>query len=113
MKLLVFGGRDYTDRQRAFEVLDRVHQKRPVTLLIEGGADGADALGGEWARANEVPRLTVFAEWKRHGRSAGPKRNERIVTEYRPDGAVQFPGGRGTADMRQRLNATGIKVLEA
>jgi hypothetical protein len=111
MKLLVFGGRDYSDEAKVFAVLDKVHAKRPVTMLIEGGADGADWLGGQWAKSREVPRLIVYARWKTEGRSAGPKRNARMI-EHKPDGAVQFPGGVGTADMRRRCDEAGIRVLE-
>ncbi|CAQ71565.1 SLOG family protein [Cupriavidus taiwanensis] len=40
---LVTGGREYDDREWVWAVLDRVHARRTITLLIQGEATGADA----------------------------------------------------------------------
>lgn len=112
MKVLVCGGRDYRDSQRAFAVLDELHQQgNRITLLIEGGANGADRRGREWAEARKVPFQTVHADWAAHGRAAGPIRNAAMLV-LRPDVVVAFPGGRGTADMVRRARAAGVRVLD-
>ncbi|ATI15672.1 hypothetical protein [Bordetella phage vB_BbrM_PHB04] len=111
MKLLVCGGRDYADREAVFAALDRVHAKRPVTLLIHGAARGADSLADDWARARGVPRDPHPADWATHGRRAGPLRNRKML-ELKPDGVVAFPGGRGTADMADAARAAGVPVWE-
>jgi hypothetical protein len=36
------------------------------------------------------------------GRAAGPRRNQRMLEDFRPDLVVAFPGGRGTAYMVRR-----------
>lgn len=112
MRLLVCGGRDFNNISRVFHVLHAINAKRPVTLLIEGGAQGADRLAREWARANDVPVLTFEADWKAHGKAAGPIRNGRMIHEGKPDGVVAFPGGRGTANMVEQALENGIKVME-
>ncbi len=40
---------------------------------------GADSLAGEWARARGIPETPVPAEWEKHGRKAGPIRNEQML----------------------------------
>lgn len=113
--ILVCGGRDYGDRKRLFAVLDalvgELHGREPVAIL-HGGATGADTLAGEWATAREVVSIAVPAEWSKHGKAAGPLRNQRMVEQFRPDLAVVFPGGRGTADMERRCVNHDIKVAK-
>lgn len=113
MTLLVTGGRDYADRAAVARVLDAVHRKRPVALLREGGAAGADQLAREWAADRGVPVDTMPADWAKHGRAAGPIRNRAMLArEPLPDGVVAFPGGRGTADMVAAARAAGVTVWE-
>lgn len=115
VRLLVTGGRDYADREHVWSALDRVHARRPVALLIHGGATGADALADEWARARGVDVLVFPARWREYfngpvDRGAGPRRNADMVRNGRPDGAVAFPGGAGTADCVRRCEAAGVRV---
>jgi predicted Rossmann-fold nucleotide-binding protein len=112
MRLLVCGGRDYSDADRLSEVLDRVLAKHKITCVIHGGATGADELAHHWA-INRGLEIEVFhAAWNREGHSAGPRRNARMLAEGKPDVAVAFPGGRGTADMVWRLNLASVAVWE-
>lgn len=112
MRLLVCGGRDYRDVGAVYSSLDRAHAKRPITLVIHGGATGADTLAGAWARQNELPYLAVPAEWTKHGKRAGPIRNAAMLEQWQPDGVVAFPGGSGTADMIARARDAGVTVWE-
>lgn len=109
MKVLACGGRDYSDRAHVFQILDLIHARRPITLLIEGGARGADRLAREWAICTGVPYVTYEANW-RIGRFAGQARNLRMLKEGRPDFIVAFPGGAGTSHMRKIGRAAGICV---
>ena len=113
MRVLVCGGREYTDNVWTFSILDGVHARNTITEIVHGGADGADALGADWARHHEIVAIRVPAKWRSEGRSAGPKRNERMLTDYRPDGVVAFPGGRGTEEMVSRARKAGIPVMIA
>lgn len=109
MRVLVCGGRDYRNVSAVRHSLDVLHAKRGITLIIEGGATGADQLAREWAQRRGIPGLTFEADWS-IGKRAGPQRNQRMVDEGKPDGVVAFPGGRGTADMIRRAEAAGLKV---
>src|SRR4051812_2885166 len=110
MRLLVCGGRDFNDRDAVNDALNRVHSKRPVTLLIHGDAPGADRLANRWAEEHAVRRAPYPANWAELGPSAGPIRNQRMIDEGKPEGVVAFPGGVGTADMVRRVEAAGLKV---
>lgn len=112
VRILVCGGRDYKNVSAVYHALYAIHQKRGITLIIEGGAAGADLLARKWAQENGVPVQTFEAEWEKYGKAAGPKRNERMLAEGNPDGVIAFPGGRGTADMVSKAKAASVKVWQ-
>lgn len=112
MKILVCGGRKFSNRAKLEHVLFSVHEKRGITLIIEGGANGADRMAREWANQNGIPCVTEFADWNRYGKAAGPIRNGMMIKNHSPDGVVAFAGGFGTADMIRQSKNAGIKVLE-
>jgi aspartokinase-like uncharacterized kinase len=109
---LVCGGRDFADLGAVWSQLDALHGLSGVRLLIQGGATGADDLASSWAQFNGVPQRKFPADWKAHGRAAGPLRNQQMLTEGKPDLVIAFPGGKGTADMVRRARAAGVEVLE-
>lgn len=112
MKVLVCGGRDYTNVAHIWTMLDRLHNEHRFTALIQGGALGADHYANEWAKTKpEIERHVCKADWKTHGKAAGPIRNARML-EWQPDLVIAFPGGSGTADMVRRAKASGIQVIE-
>lgn len=110
MILLVCGGRDYMDCARVFHALDAAHARRPIQRLIAGCAAGTDALAHEWAEARGVASTVYTANWRDFGKAAGPMRNQRMLEHGKPDAAVAFPGGAGTADMCRRLTAAGVPL---
>jgi hypothetical protein len=125
MRLVVTGGRDFNDTAVAFAALDALHARRPITLLIEGEADGLDKRAKAWARRRGVPVAPYPAPWddiahpdadvryRRDGTAydanAGPRRNQQMISEGLPDYALVFRGRGGTADMRRRIVAAGIE----
>lgn len=111
MRILVCGGRDYSDRDRLFTILDVAHAACPITVLIHGNAKGADQIADEWA-AGKCMTSTFLPAWEEHGRAAGPMRNQRMLDEGKPHLVVAFPGGKGTADMVARAKKAAIKVVE-
>lgn len=103
-RVLVCGGRDYADRDRVFAVLDAEHARETIACIIHGHAPGADTLADKWARSRRVSINGFRAQWKKHGKAAGPKRNQRMIDDGKPNLVVAFPGGRGTADMVARAH---------
>jgi hypothetical protein len=112
MRVIVCGGRSFTDRDMLFAVLDALNTRRPVSLLIEGGARGADVMAGAWADARGIGHQMFAADWQAQGPSAGPIRNQRMLDEGRPDLVVAFEGRRGTAHMKRIALEAGIEVFD-
>ena len=112
MRVLVCGGRAFTDESSVTNHLFRIDDERPITRIIHGGASGADTLAGHTATLLQCECVVYLADWKRHGKAAGPIRNQKMLDEQKPDLVVAFPGGRGTADMVRRAKSAGIEVDE-
>lgn len=114
MRVLVCGGRGFGGRSDEGELFrNAMAAYRDAALVIEGGAAGADNLARGWASIWGIPCWTFKADWRDHGRAAGPIRNQRMIDEGRPDLVIAFPGGRGTADMVRRARAAGVTVVFA
>lgn len=115
--VLICGGRDCLD---AFNVIERdmmveieAALLRPVTIskIVHGGARGADEDAGRWAESEGIKSVAVPADWKKHGKAAGPIRNRRMLIDHSPDIVVALPGGRGTADMIRASEEFGVPVV--
>lgn len=120
MRVLVCGGRNYADAFCVYSYLDEVHAKQRITLLLTGGANGADEIAFQWAMNRQVNTMIVPAKWNKYrfaaGQSgknpAGPIRNQEMLDKGKPDLIIAFPGGRGTQDMVDKGKEAGIKVIE-
>jgi hypothetical protein len=108
LTVLVCGGRHYHDRLKVQEALFRL---KP-SVVVTGDAGGADMLARYWCVEQGVPCLMMPAPWGKHGRAAGPIRNEWMIRFGRPNYVLAFPGGKGTADMRRRAEKHGIEIIE-
>lgn len=113
MRVLVCGGRDFNDPLTLGSWLGGIHKDHGITLIIEGGARGADTLARQFGQFAGIPVQTFPADWQKHGKGAGPIRNAQMLREGRPDLVVAFPGGRGTANMIEQARKAGIRVIEA
>lgn len=111
-RVLVTGGRDYNDYDDVKATLAWVQRGYGIRAIIRGDADGADFLCGQWAELNGVPTEVYRAEWRTHGKRAGPIRNQRMIDEGKPDAYVAFPGGRGTADCVARCERAKLPRLQ-
>lgn len=111
-RVIVYGGRDYNDRDAAFAFLDSVAERRAILEIIQGDCPtGADKWARMWAVCNNHHLCCFPADWQAHGKAAGPIRNQQMIDERKPTLAVEFPGGRGTADMSRRLQRAGVPIL--
>ena len=112
MKVLVCGGRDYKDTAKLFLVLDKLHEETPISLVIQGKANGADSLAKQWAELREIDCDSYPAKWSEHGKFAGPTRNIEMLQKGKPDLVVAFPGGNGTRHMVNISKNAKVKVIE-
>lgn len=128
--VIVTGGPDYSDRDAVFAALDLVHVLTPITLVMHGACGstwpyvrekeltGADRWAHEWATERGVEAHGMPANWKRHGRRAGPFRNGHLI-EFARQAArwhwdrvmvLACPGGRDTADCVKQARKNGLTV---
>ena len=109
MRILVCGSRHFKDRDL---MTNRMFHFGRDVVVIHGGAEGADKMAGEIAAFLGL-KVEVFpADWKTHGKKAGPLRNQRMLDEGKPDHVVAFPleGSVGTWDMIRRAQRAGISL---
>ena len=108
MKVLVTGSRKWSDYAAIY---DRLAQLPKDSLIIEGGANGADALARTAANRLHFQRVTVKAKWREYGRSAGTRRN-RAMLDLQPDLVLGFRINQsaGTTDCIDEARRRGIAV---
>ena len=117
LRILVCGGREFTDYAKMDAEISKVLSfGHPVRfggwppVFISGAAPGADSLIIDWAARNGFDGEEFPADWAKHGKSAGPIRNQQMLDECHPDLVVAFPGGKGTADMVARARKAKVQV---
>lgn len=114
MRILVTGGRDYSDQARLFAELDAIHAKRPITVVIQGECKtkiNADQLAKLWAHTRGICCIGIAANWSVYGKGAGPVRNGWMLEHCWPiDAVIEFPGGNGTANMCLQAKAKGVYI---
>ena len=111
-RVAVTGGRKYRNRDLVWSTLDAYHGAFGISMLILGGARGADKHAQDWAIDRRVSHCVMYADWDNAPKYAGMLRNRRMIDEGKPDVCIAFPGGRGTKDMRTRCRKGGIQVLK-
>lgn len=79
MKLAVVGSRNFQDYDLLRSKLSKINDETPITLILSGGAQGADCLGEFFAEENNIPTQIFKPDWKKFGRAAGVIRNEDII----------------------------------
>jgi len=114
MKILVCGGRNWNDWPKLKAHLDAYANGSAESIhVIEGGAHGADIMGRQWAIGKKVTYTEVPADWKTHGKAAGPIRNRQML-DMAPDVVLAFhvdlAASKGTKDCVEEAKRRGIPV---
>lgn len=116
MKLIIAGGRDFSQCDMVASAVAHAANRMgkfvgDISEIVSGGASGADACGEEYAKAAGIPLKVFPADWDKHGRAAGPIRNQQMA-EY-ADGLLCFWDGksRGTANMLECMKKLGKPSL--
>ena len=115
MKLIIAGGRDFSDYDLLKNTLDDFLADKVDVEIISGGARGADELGERYGRENHLLIVRFPANWDLYGKSAGPIRNENMA-EYASDddgSLIAFWDGKskGTKNMIDTAKKYKLKVL--
>lgn len=120
MIVIICGGRDIS-REDAINLLERdakddiafatgLHSFS-IAKIIHGGCRGADEGAAAWAAREGINTVSCPANWKKHGKAAGPIRNRKMIVDHKPDLVLALPGGKGTADMIRAAEEYGIRVV--
>lgn len=115
MRVVVTGGRDYGDLETVYNAISKFNNLQKITLLINGGAKGADTLCRVVAEELGIPVENVPIlpeEWGHYGNGAGPRRNQKMIDQFLPRGLIYFPGGNGTEDMKRRCERAGLMMFD-
>lgn len=107
MKVAVIGGREFKDYDRVKRILDLY----PITVIVSGGAKGADSLGEKYADEKNLKKEIYHPDWDLFGKSAGFLRNTTIIENC--DMVVAFwdgasKGTKDSLDKAQKLKKTTL-----
>ena len=111
-RILICGDRNYKDWRKVQDYLETLSK---TTIIIHGGAKGADSIAGNLATYFKMKVMKFPAEWDKYGKAAGVLRNQQMLDEGYPDLVVYFhkdlENSKGTKDMVTRAIDNKIKTI--
>lgn len=114
-RVLITGSRDWTDYEALRHAIDinTIGKSRWRTTIVHGACPtGADYMAAGYAFDEGFNVEAYPADWNKHGRAAGPIRNQQMV-DLGADVCLAFPLGesRGTRHCMRAAEKAGIKVI--
>ncbi len=123
IRIIIAGTRTFNNQDIADKiiniVLDKLYKKGYKSSdieIISGGAKGADSLGAQYGKINNIKVSYFLADWNAYGKSAGCIRNQEMA-DYagvkRGYGAlIAFwdKKSKGTKNMIEIATRKGLKV---
>lgn len=115
MKVIIAGSRDL--EIHTFDIGMAVKMSgfgRPWEVVSGRCLTGIDAAGERWAREVDINVIEFPADWKAHGKAAGPIRN-RAMAEYADALIAIYRKGKltpGTKNMISEARKRGLKIYE-
>ena len=93
LKIIVAGSREFNDYPLLKQKLDFYCQRYSPSQIeiVSGEARGADRLGEKYAQHSQLSLKQFPADWDKHGKSAGYRRNEEMA-EYATHAVVFWDG---------------------
>ena len=115
MKIAIVGSRTFTNQNIVNMTMDRFvdqyqYENNPVSLIVSGGAKGADTCGENYAKNTKIPTKIILPDWSKYGKSAGFKRNIDIVLACDTVIAFWDEKSKGTLDTIRKAKANKKKV---
>ena len=113
---LICGSRKWpeTDAERVEEMLNYLDQEMLFMTIVVGGAPGIDTIAEKWARKRNKTVKVFAANWNKYGKSAGPRRNQQMLDEGKPDIVIAFPdpkSSKGTQDMISKAERADLPLI--
>lgn len=119
MKVLICGSRHFNDYDKLYYEINGIlfdkgnyEDYTIVDCIVSGHAKGADTLGEQYAKNNNIPLEIYPANWDKYGKAAGPIRNKQMLDEGKPDLVIAFMAkdSRGTKNMVDQATKAGVEV---
>lgn len=92
-KIAIIGSRDFKNKNLLNQKMKDLQELYNITLIVSGGAIGADTMGVQWANKNNIETKVFHPNFKKH-KKAYHYRNRQIVRES--DIVVAFWNGHST-----------------
>lgn len=105
-KIIIAGGRDFNDYTLLTKVCNEAIPRMAgdnTPVIVSGGAAGADSLGEQYAQENGIAIERHPADWKKHGKAAGPIRNAEMAACA--DFLIAFWDGKSRGTQNMMMNA--------
>ena len=112
MRVLCCGDREWADFNKIVSILSLLP---PDSVIIHGDCRGADSLCGKAGFLLGFKVEAYPADWKKHGKFAGPVRNREMFAKSHPDFWLAFhsniAASRGNKDMVMVLRTNNVKGM--
>lgn len=111
-KLAIVGSRSYNEKKAFDNVVNAwITQHGVPEYIVTGDASGADAMAREYATQHGIKLIVHKADWREHGRAAGPIRNSLIVKDCTAMIAFLMAHSKGTQDSIAKAKKIGIEPM--
>lgn len=112
-RVLICGSRTWNK----IDVIASVVEKLPSgSVVIQGDARGADTIAKACAELRGLEVMSFPADWEKHGKSAGHRRNKEMLQKGEPNLVIAFidtlSPSVGTRNMIELAEAVGIQVVK-
>ena len=80
-RVVIAGGRDFCDSERAYDFIDSVFKLKGENeyIILSGGSKGSDKIGEQYAKEYGYKIEYYYPEWEKYHRAAGPIRNKKMA----------------------------------
>ncbi len=111
MRVLVFGGYSFTNRDFIFSKLAILKQKRNPTTIIRSKFGGANQIIGNWLQTNAIIDLPVEVQTAPADTTLEQALFDKFLA-LNPDGCVIFPGGVECDNLFDVIQTANISVWD-
>lgn len=71
MKVAIIGSRDFKNKNLLDEKMKEINKDNIISLIVSGGAKGADTMGVQWANKNNIETKVFYPDFKKYEDSEG------------------------------------------
>jgi len=110
MRTIIAGSRNanYPDIEAALSLCP---WRDKITVVLSGGATGADLHGEYWARLHKIEIEKHPADWQTHGKAAGHMRNKAMSRNADALVAIWDGKSKGTKSMIEYAQKAKLNLL--